>query len=319
MTSPLAALDGPALEAARLALVQQHGEWTAHNLRLRDQVYTFRADHPRFERQLQRHALHLRRILQIVADGAKKPLAELRVLDLACLEGLYGIELGLHGAEVVGIEGRRASVEKARFAAGALGLDRVRIEEDDVRNFSVAKHGEFDVILCLGILYHLDTASVLRLVEQMAAACRGLTIIDTHVGLRSDHVTWHQGRRYEGWIYREHAPGSSPADRLKRVWASLDNETSFWISKASLYNLLSDVGFTSVGTVAMPMIAPGSHSDRETFVAYRGQRVSLRSAPSTNNLADQRYPEVSDGRPHPSQDTKQERVLRAASWLMREL
>jgi hypothetical protein len=319
MSTSLAALDGPALEAARRALVQTHGEWTAHNLRLREQVYTFRADHPNFERQLQRHALHLRRILQIIADGSKKPLAELRVLDLACLEGLYGIELGLHGAEVVGIEGRRASVEKARFAAEALGLERVRIEEDDVRNFSVARHGEFDVILCLGILYHLDAPAVFRLVEQMGAACRGLVLIDTHVGLRGEHAYWHQGRRYEGWTYREHAPGTTPAERMKRAWASLDNETSFWISRSSLYNLLMDVGFTSAGSVAVPMVAAGSHSDRETFVAYKGQRVALASAPTTNGLPLQRCAEALEGRPHPSQDTRQERALRALSWLRREL
>lgn len=319
MTVDLATLDEPSLEAARQALTQVHGEWTAHNLRLRDGVYTFRRDHPHFQRQLQRHAVHLRRILQLVADGLDRPLSQLRVLDLACLEGLYGLELGLHGAEVVGIEGRRPSVLKARFAAAALGLKRVHIEEGDVRNFSAATHGHFDVILCLGILYHLETKAVVQLVERMAEACTGLTIIDTHFGLRPDHVTWHKGRRYEGWIYREHQPQTSAAERLRRMWASLDNETSFWISEPSLHNLLADVGFTTVSTATIPMIAQGSHSDRATLVAKKGRRVELRTAPSTNTLPDERCPESPDGRPHPSQDTRKDRVLRLASQVLHEL
>ena len=40
----------------------------------------------------------LRRILQIACDLAGKPLSQLRVLDLACLEGHYGIELAMNEA-----------------------------------------------------------------------------------------------------------------------------------------------------------------------------------------------------------------------------
>jgi hypothetical protein len=57
----------------------------------------------------------LRRIVQVVTDIAGTQLHNLGVLDLACLEGGYAIEFARQGAKAVGIEGREASVMKARF------------------------------------------------------------------------------------------------------------------------------------------------------------------------------------------------------------
>src|SRR5688500_15176139 len=69
----------------------------------------------------------LRRVVQVVADAAPRPISELRVLDLACERGIYGIELARLGAEVVAIEGRDAHVQHARFAASELGLERYSV------------------------------------------------------------------------------------------------------------------------------------------------------------------------------------------------
>ena len=41
----------------------------------------------------------LRRIVQVAADLLGKPLSQARVLDLACLEGHYGIEFAMQGAD----------------------------------------------------------------------------------------------------------------------------------------------------------------------------------------------------------------------------
>src|SRR3989442_14143808 len=94
------------------------------------------------------------------SDITNKPLDSLRVLDLACLEGLYGKEFARHGAAVFGKEGRKANIEKARFAKDALALENIRFVQDNVRNLSVQKYGYFDVVLCLGILYHLHVPDV---------------------------------------------------------------------------------------------------------------------------------------------------------------
>ena len=84
----------------------------------------------------------------------------LRILDLGCGEGIYSIELARHKAQVVAMDGRETHLEKVRFIKRALSLDSLEVVQDDVRNLSLAKYGKFDVVLCLGILYHLKAPDV---------------------------------------------------------------------------------------------------------------------------------------------------------------
>ena len=44
--------------------------------------------------------------------------------------------------------------------------------QDDVRNLSVEKHGEFDVVLCLGNLYHLGAPDVFSFAARLSEVCR---------------------------------------------------------------------------------------------------------------------------------------------------
>jgi len=276
----------------RQEIVDRQGPWTSHNLHLGHGVYTIH-DRPRDNARL-------RRVAQIVEDASDGRVAGLRVLDLACLEGIYSIELALRGAHVVGIEGRSANLEKARFAAEALSLQGAEFVQDDVRNLSREKHGTFDVVLCLGILYHLDTPDVFHFVESIASVCTRFAIFDTHVGLTSRVAEAHRGRTYRGFRFVEHPPGASETEKAGSLWASLDNPTSFWPTRPSLLNLLSQAGFTSVHECHVPVEAD-KPSDRVTLLAFRGRSATLRSAPDAERAALTEWPERSLARPHPDQ------------------
>jgi hypothetical protein len=78
----------------------------------------------------------LRCLVQVTSDLAGKPLSQLLVFYLACLEGHYAIEFAMQGAEAAGIEYRAESVAKARFVRDYLDLDRLTFYQDDVRNLS---------------------------------------------------------------------------------------------------------------------------------------------------------------------------------------
>lgn len=279
-------------------VVERFGPWTAHCIHLGDQAYTF--DEPNVPQVDSR----LRRYTQIAADITRKPLETLRVLDLACLEGLYGIEFALHGADVVAIEGREANLAKARFAKEILSIDNFNPILDDVRNLDKDIHGSFDVVLCLGILYHLDTPAVMNFVDSVCKVCSGIAIIDTWISPSADaSFTWN-GKTYQGIYVKEHSSDATPEEKNAAKWASLDNPQSFHLTRASLCNLLRHVGFSSVYECLNPYeydnprwpLKPegnvyGEWLNRVTFVAIKGQRQKIISSPPTDTSAEIDRPE----------------------------
>jgi tRNA (mo5U34)-methyltransferase len=76
------------------------------------------------------------------------------VLDIGCNAGFYSIEMKRRGAaRVVGIDSDEAYLAQARFAAEVCGVD---IDLRQLSVYDVASLGEkFDVVLFMGVLYHL--------------------------------------------------------------------------------------------------------------------------------------------------------------------
>lgn len=273
-------------------IISTFGEWTNHNIRLQENLYTID------QNRLIGSEVKVQRILQIVADWTSKSWENLRVLDLACLEGLYGLEMALQGAEVVGVDARQANVEKARFAKEVLGVNNISFYQDDVRNLSVEKYGYFDVILCLGILYHLNVPDVFYLLENIAQTGRGLAVVDTHVSPTSEISYQYQQQTYWGRSYTEHSPESSLQEREKVLWSSLDNVESFWLTRASLFHFLHRVGFTSVYECHQPLVRKyevmreQKQADRATFVAIKGTPTTVKSSPHLYNFPKQEWQET---------------------------
>ena len=285
-------------------VIQEHGPWTAMAIRLPDGSYTRQ---PAVD-------YRLRRILQLGADLVRKPLSQCRVLDLACLEGHYAIEFALHGAEVVGIEGRAASVAKCDFVKHELELDRATFVQDDVRNLSREKYGDFDIVICSGLLYHLPANDAYRLLQAMFETCSGIVIIDTFVALASRQTVDVFGTPRHGHVYGEHDPAETEEQRKKKLWSSLDNESSFWFTEPSLMNMLMAVGFSSLIDVLSPTM-PGNMRDRKTYVAIKGTRVDVLSSEATQAAKDAEIPEGLNPRIDGSQ-TPKSAVFLAAKRLL---
>lgn len=253
------------------AVTARWGPWTAHNVELAPGVLT----RPEVGYE---PSSRLVQILQLTTDVVgSADLRGVRVADLGCLEGGFAIELALHGAETLGIEGREANIARARFAAESLGLEQCSFVQDDVRNFSAERYGRFDVILCLGLLYHLDIDSVRALLEAMRACCRRAVILDTHVTVTAGRELRSGGRTYLGQLRREHATGDSAETIRARQWASLDNLQSFWPTRASLFEALAEAGFSSVLECHLPQ--SGAVVDRVQLVAFAGEHIDVRTVP----------------------------------------
>jgi SAM-dependent methyltransferase len=271
-------VDVEAVRREKQAIEERYGPWTAHNVQLADGLYTLSAEPAGDE-------VKLRRVTQIALDAFGGSLDGLRVLDLACLEGMYALELASRGAEVVAIEGREANVEKARFAARVLGLE-VDFQQGDVRDLSHARHGEFDLVLSLGILYHLDASDLFTLVERIGEVCRRALIVDTAVGSAGSERLHYAGRTYRAVRLVEHTPESTEEERLQTVWSSLDNVTAVALTRPSLESLLARRGFTTVYECHVPA-EPQKEVDRVTLLAWKGEPVGelLVPAPAADPTA----------------------------------
>lgn len=238
----------------------RYGAWTAHNIRLADGLYTISPETVGDE-------VKLRRVTQLADDVFGGSLAGVRVLDLASLEGMYSLELARRGADVVAIEGREANVEKARFAARTLGLG-VDFQVGDVRDLSRDQHGEFDLVLALGILYHLDADDLFSVLERIGTVSRRALIVDTGVGSAGTESFGD----YRGIRLVEHRADSTEEERRDAVWSSLDNLIAVALTRPSLERALARQGFTSVLECHVPA-EPAKEVDRVTLLALKGAPV----------------------------------------------
>ena len=78
-----------------------------------------------------------------------------RVLDVGCNAGFYSFALARRGADVLGVDADEHYLRQARWAAARFELaGSVRFERFQVYDLA-RRHDRFDLVLFLGVLYHL--------------------------------------------------------------------------------------------------------------------------------------------------------------------
>jgi len=103
-----------------------------------------------------------------------------RVLDIACSSGYWSIQCALLGAEVVAFDARPEQIELANFVKTTVGLDNVEFSVLDFWEMTPEKlGGTFDVVLNLGILYHLPNP--VEALQRTMAMASNHVLLDTAV------------------------------------------------------------------------------------------------------------------------------------------
>jgi Methyltransferase domain len=105
-----------------------------------------------------------------------------RVLDIASHDGRWSFAALKAGASsVVGVEGRPELVDSANetFAHYEVSPERYRFIADDIYHALSQETGQFDVVLCLGFLYH--TLRYNELMTRIRQCNPKYLIIDTEV------------------------------------------------------------------------------------------------------------------------------------------
>jgi tRNA (mo5U34)-methyltransferase len=140
-----------------------------------------------------------------------RDLSGASVLDVGAWDGFFAFEAERRGAErVVAVDpyawrppawGDRGWGTRAGFdlAHRALGSRVEAVDLDDLLDLAPERVGRFDVVLFLGVLYHLPDP--LPVLERVASVCSGLLVLETHadlVGLSRPAMAHYPGAEVDG-------------------------------------------------------------------------------------------------------------------------
>jgi hypothetical protein len=202
------------------------------------------------------HSTRLAMLDRALAAHWPGGLAGRSAVDLACHQGYFATELARRGASsVLGIDARPEHVSDARLISRTLGLDAVRIEQRDVHGVGAAEFGTHDLVLCFGLIYHLENPiGALRVAR---ALCKDLCVVETQVVPNlSGQVDWGSYRFVKplegvfGLIdetYETHGPEMSTTG----ICLAPSTEGLLWVMRK--------VGFREVSLVAPPEGAYEQH------------------------------------------------------------
>jgi len=232
-----------------------------HNIKLPYGVYT--AD-PACTEYYPAH----KEMMKIINGRLKGSFKNKKIIDIGCADGYFSAECALQGAKVVGIDGRTLNIKKCEFVKSVLGIKNAKFIKDDAMNVTKSKYGQFDIVLALGILYHLDNP--FKFLKNMYGLCKDFILIDTHVALIDQPKTLRKGRFkfkpqlsslkefkfgnkiYTGRLYPEYNPRTPDVEKEINFTSSLRNNWSIWLTEDSLINMLRDVGFEEISKIVYP-------------------------------------------------------------------
>jgi len=140
----------------------------------------------------------------------------------------------------------------------------------------------FDVILCAGILYHLDFPDCVLFLRQIAQRSANIILIDSHFAYEHIDVSvmplaemkdyTFEARSYRGREVAEHATNVGAAEKHNvHVWASIDNHVSVWLEEKSVIAELGRAGFKLASRSFPSEQYAARHPDRPTLVFIRVQ------------------------------------------------
>ena len=107
-------------------------------------------------------------------------LSGLTALDLASHQGWFAVNLARAGfSSVLGVDARESHVEDSQLIRDIYGLEQLSFRQGDIHELKQEKLGQFDVVLMLGLLYHLENP--IGALKTCRALCKNLCLIETQV------------------------------------------------------------------------------------------------------------------------------------------
>jgi tRNA (mo5U34)-methyltransferase len=110
-----------------------------------------------------------------------QPQPDLTAIDLACHQGWFSIELAKRGfAKVLAVDARDSHLVDTALISQAYQLEHiVQTKASDVHALNTKQLGAFDVVLCLGLIYHLENP--IGALRQAHSLCKRVCLIETQI------------------------------------------------------------------------------------------------------------------------------------------
>jgi hypothetical protein len=102
------------------------------------------------------------------------------VVDIACHQGWFSTQMAQMGArDVLAVDARAEHVADATLIRDALGLRNMRVQQSDVHALTREATGQFDIVLMLGLIYHLENpVGALRIAQ---ALTKRICLVETQI------------------------------------------------------------------------------------------------------------------------------------------
>jgi tRNA (mo5U34)-methyltransferase len=151
--------------------------------------------HPKF--RVNRHQQRKQHIFKPLVQLYGGSLAGKRVLDLGCNAGFWSLAAIESGAEfVLGIDARKLHIDQANFVfeIKEIAKQKYQFVEGNIFKVNLKEYGVFDIVMCLGLLYHINKP--ISLLEIISEINSDTLIIDTNLShlpgayldIRSDDI-----------------------------------------------------------------------------------------------------------------------------------
>jgi tRNA (mo5U34)-methyltransferase len=192
------------------------------------------------------------------------------VIDLACNEGWFSHRVLDWGASrVLGVDIRPQLIRRAELVRAHFGIapERLELRCADVFDLDASELGTFDVVLCLGLVYHLENPiGAMRIAR---ALTRGVCVIESQLTRQEEAIVLGNG---QSDLYEENLASFAArveTDYESNMLASAGGVVSLTPNRAALLQ-----GAEAAGFAELELAQPVSGHNRQYVLGDRAVLIA---------------------------------------------